>query len=73
LPRNIEKIKRKDFFYYKILFGRKSLVHTCPSLMPTCALKRFPEFTTFLSMLGQPHPAITPISFLEKYLAAKVA
>jgi hypothetical protein len=24
-------------------------------------------------MLGQPHPAITPISFLEKYLAAKVA
>uniref|UniRef100_A0A2P2IX31 Uncharacterized protein LOC105123766 isoform X2 n=1 Tax=Rhizophora mucronata TaxID=61149 RepID=A0A2P2IX31_RHIMU len=38
--------------------------------MPTCALSRFPELTTFLSMLGHPHPAMTLISFLDKNLTS---
>jgi hypothetical protein len=30
---------------------------TSPSSMPTWARKRFPEFTTLRSKLGQPQPA----------------
>jgi hypothetical protein len=45
---------------------------TFPSSMPTCALRRFPELTTFLSKLGHPNVTITPISFRDKNLERKV-
>jgi len=45
----------------------KSLL-TFPSSIPTYALRRFPELTTFLSKLGHPSATVTPISFRARNL-----
>jgi len=50
----------------------KSLL-TFPSSIPTYALRRFPELTTFLSKLGHPSATVTPISFRDRNLSKSIS